>query len=63
MFCNILDIALQNDITPIGIKELIYRAIAYLDIRHTYDYLLKANEIMKKQYSILIVPVISIREL
>lgn len=48
MFCNMLDIALQNDIVPIGIKELIYQVTAYLDIKHTYDYLLKANEIMKK---------------
>ena len=48
MFANVLDVALKKDVDVIAIKEMLYQATAYLGIGRTYDYLIKANEIMSK---------------
>lgn len=48
VYCNMLDMALNSNIDPVGIKEMIYQATAYLGIGRTYDYIVKTNEIMLK---------------
>ena len=48
MFANVLDVALKKNVDVIAIKEMLYQATAYLGIGRTYDYLIKANEIMSK---------------
>ena len=49
MFANVLDVALKKNVDVIAIKEMLYQATAYLGIGRTYDYLIKANEIMSKK--------------
>lgn len=48
MFANVLDVTLKKNVDVIAIKEMLYQATAYLGIGRTYDYLIKANEIMSK---------------
>jgi len=48
-FKIILPIALDNDVTPVEAKEIIYQATAYLGIGKTYPFLAAANEVMTKK--------------
>lgn len=47
-FQNMLHAALNTDMDPIAIKEVIYQATAYLGIGRTYDFLMAANQIMEQ---------------
>lgn len=47
-FWNMLHAALNMEIDPIAIKEVIYQATAYLGIGRTYDFLVAANQIMEQ---------------
>lgn len=47
-FQNRLHAALNTDVDPIAIKEVIYQATAYLGIGRTYDFLTAANQIMEQ---------------
>lgn len=47
-FCNMLHAALNTEIDPIEIKEVIYQATAYLGIGRIYDFLIAANHIMEQ---------------
>lgn len=47
-FWNMLHAALNMEIDPIAIKEVIYQAAAYLGIGRIYDFLVAANQIMEQ---------------
>lgn len=47
-FQNMLHAALNMEIDPVAVKELIYQAAAYLGIGRTYDFLVTANQIMEQ---------------
>ena len=49
MFRLTIERALEDDIDPVIIKEVIYQATAYLGIGRTYDYLMAANEVFKEK--------------
>ena len=43
----ILDIALDNDVTPVEAKEVLYQAAAYLGISRTMPFLKATNDVME----------------
>ena len=47
-YSHMLHGALNMNIDPIAIKEVVYQATAYLGIGRVHDYLVKTNEIMKQ---------------
>ena len=46
-FKSVLPVALDDGLSPIEVKEIIYQATAYLGIGRTKPFLIAANEIMK----------------
>lgn len=48
LFRQILPEALENGVTPVEAKEIIYQAVAYLGIGRVYPFLGIANEVMKQ---------------
>ena len=49
MFKVTVEKALEANVDPVIIKEVIYQATAYLGIGRTYDYLMAANEVFKEK--------------
>ena len=50
MFKVTVEKALEANVDPVIIKEVIYQATAYLGIGRTYDYLMAANEVFKEKH-------------
>lgn len=50
MFKVTVEKALEANVDPVIIKEVIYQATAYLGIGRTYDYLMSANEVFKEKH-------------
>lgn len=45
----ILPMALENDVTPVEVKEIVYQATAYLGIGRTFPFLTLTNEILETE--------------
>ena len=46
-FKSVLNVALDDGLTPVEVKEIVYQATAYLGIGRTKPFLLATNEVMK----------------
>lgn len=47
-FRNLLHTALDAEIEPVAIKEVLYQAVAYLGLGRIHDFLIATNEIMEQ---------------
>ena len=47
IYKDILPVALNFEVTPIEVKEIVYQAVAYLGMARVFPFLKATNEILK----------------